>query len=285
MDPREHRRLMRVRFFPPDLTVPRVSMKRLLDDPSLAAQFAGKVVFVGVTANSEIHDRLFTPFGMTPGTEINAAAFETMAQGLFLTDVGTLWENLVALALLVAIGLAFRYLPGWWAYAAGVMLLVGAILIPYVFFLNQRVFPFATSFLVAWLGTLTAASYYHLVVRRNLRIEQASRERYQQAMHFVTHEMRTPLSAIQGSSELISRYPLTEEKRKQIALLINSESQAPGPHGGDLSQRGAPLRRADGTQAGGHRGEADDGGLRGARAPAGRAQTHRHHPGTRPGGL
>src|SRR5437016_1223033 len=44
-------------------------------------------------------------------------------------------------------------------------------------------------------------------------------------MHFVTHEMRTPLSAIQGSSELISRYALTDEKRKQMALLINSESK------------------------------------------------------------
>src|ERR1039458_10602284 len=47
----------------------------------------------------------------------------------------------------------------------------------------------------------------------------------QQAMHFVTHEMRTPLSAIQGSSELISKYALTEEKRKQVADLINSESK------------------------------------------------------------
>jgi two-component system, OmpR family, phosphate regulon sensor histidine kinase PhoR len=37
--------------------------------------------------------------------------------------------------------------------------------------------------------------------------------------------MRTPLSAIQGSSELISRYPLTEDKRKQVADLINSESK------------------------------------------------------------
>jgi len=148
-----------------------------------------------------------------------------MAQGTFLTDVGTLWENVIALILLIAIGMAFRYLPGWWAYVAGFILLVGAMLTPYVFFLNHSVFPFATSFFVAWFGTLTAASYYHLVVRRNLRIEQTSRERYQQAMHFVTHEMRTPLSAIQGSSELISRYPLTEDKRKQIALLINSESK------------------------------------------------------------
>src|SRR5262249_19012505 len=48
---------------------------------------------------------------------------------------------------------------------------------------------------------------------------------YQYAVHFVTHEMRTPLSAIQGSSELMTRFPLTEEKRKQIALLINSESK------------------------------------------------------------
>ncbi|MDE3167349.1 MAG: HAMP domain-containing histidine kinase, partial [Acidobacteriota bacterium] len=75
------------------------------------------------------------------------------------------------------------------------------------------------------LGTAAAAGYFHLVVRRNWRIEQTARERYQQAMHFVTHEMRTPLSAIQGSSELISRFPLTEEKRKQVALLINSESK------------------------------------------------------------
>ena len=85
-------------------------------------------------------------------------------------------------------------------YGAGGLILFSAALIPYLFFLNLRVFPFATSASVAWFGTLTAASYYHLVVRRNLRIEQSSRERYQQAMHFVTHEMRTPLSAIQGSS-------------------------------------------------------------------------------------
>ena len=38
--------------------------------------------------------------------------------------------------------------------------------------------------------------------------------------------MRTPLTAIQGSSELISRYGnMPEEKRKQMAQLINSESK------------------------------------------------------------
>ena len=217
---------MRVRYFPPGMTVPRVSIKRLIDDPSLASRLTGKAVFIGLTAqNIDIRDRLFTPLSNTPGIEINAAAYETIARGSFITDLGFQWVIPISLALMAAIGLSFRYLPGWWAYLAGAGILLLAMVIPYVFFTYQRVFPFAISASVAWLGTVTAASYYHLVVRRNLRIEQTSRERYQQAMHFVTHEMRTPLSAIQGSSELISRFPLTEDKRKQIALLINSESK------------------------------------------------------------
>src|ERR1019366_2798716 len=57
--------------------------------------------------------------------------------------------------------------------------------------------------------------------------------------------------------------------------------QAPGAHGGDFPQRGTPVGRADGAQAGGHFGQTYDGGLRGARAPPRRAQAHRHDAGTR----
>ena len=222
-------RSMRVRFIPSNmLPIPSVSMKDLLDDPTLATKFTGKVVFVGVTAITEVRDRLLTPNAFsrqTSGIEINAQAFETMAQGLFITDVSDFWVLLFRLGLAVAAGLAFRYLPGWQAYAASVLILAAAGVAPYVFFTNRSVLSFSTPASAAVLGTMTAAAYYHLVVRRNLHIEQAARARYQQAMHFVTHEMRTPLSAIQGSSELISRYALTDEKRKQIALLINSESK------------------------------------------------------------
>jgi signal transduction histidine kinase len=222
-------RPMRVRFIPFGMDpIPRVSLKDLLDHPARATEFTGKVVFVGVTAITEVRDRLLTPYALshqTTGIEINAQAFETLAQGLFITDVSDLWTLLISFGLVVAAGLAFRYLPGWRAYAAGVLILAAAAVTPYVFFTHRRVLPFSTPAFAALVGTMTAAAYYHLVVRRNLRIEQAARERYQQAMHFVTHEMRTPLSAIQGSSELISRYALTEEKRQQIALLINSESK------------------------------------------------------------
>ena len=70
--------------------------------------------------------------------------------------------------------------------------------------------------------------------------------RYQNAMQFVIHEMRTPLTAIQGSSELISRYSaMPEEKRKQMADLINIRIETAGPHHRNLSQRRTPLGRAE----------------------------------------
>jgi signal transduction histidine kinase len=223
---RDDSRFMRVRFA--QFEIPRVGVKDLMDHPTKAAAFAGKVVFVGVTSLTEVHDRLLTPISpgaQETGIEIHANAFETMAQGLFITDVKGGWVVLFSLALVAATGLAFRYLPGWWAYAGGLAILAVAHVTPYVLFTHRLVFPLAMPATAAWFGTLAAAGYYHLVVRRNWRVEQAARTRYQQAMQFVTHEMRTPLSAIQGSSELISRYALTEEKRQQIAKLINSESK------------------------------------------------------------
>ena len=66
-----------------------------------------------------------------------------------------------------------------------------------------------------------------MIVRRQLARSEDEKDRYQHAMQFVTHEMRTPLTAIQGSSELISRYATTmpEAKRTQIAEMINAESK------------------------------------------------------------
>jgi signal transduction histidine kinase len=220
-------RVMRVRFPPQDRKLRPVSLKDLLDDTSLSRVFAGKVVFVGSTAQTE-HDRLFTPYSEgipTSGIEINADAFETMAHGLFITDVSEVRAVLFAALLVIAAGLAFRYLPAWAAYLASLGIVATGTMAPYFAFTHGHVLSFSTSVAAAWFGTITAAAYYHLVVRKNLRRSEAEKARYQQAMHFVTHEMRTPLSAIQGSSELISRFALTEEKRKQVALLINSESK------------------------------------------------------------
>ena len=219
-------RVMRVRFSRFDQKLPSVSLAALFADPSKASVFAGKVVFAGVTSQTD--DRFFTPTSdevLVNGVEINADAFETMAHGAHITDLNAGWVALFAIALVAAAGGAFRFLPGWRAYVLSALLIVLALFAPYYAFTRGRVFSFTTSVSAAWLGGITAAAYYHLVTRRSLKRSEAERARYQQAMHFVTHEMRTPLSAIQGSSELISRFALTEEKRKQMAQLINSESK------------------------------------------------------------
>src|SRR5689334_18908723 len=219
-------RLMRIRYAPSG--IPTVTVKTVLEKGSKPSDFAGKVVFVGVTAQSEIRDRLFTPYAnsyISSGIEIHANAFETMEQGLFLTDAPESWELLFGVALAAAAGFAFAWLPGWRAYAAGVGVLLIAWFTPYFFFTHRIVFSWATSAGPVTACAIAAVAWQHLVVRRSLVRAETDRARYQQAMHFVTHEMRTPLSAIQGSSELISRYSLSEEKRKQIADLINSESK------------------------------------------------------------
>lgn len=219
-------RLMRVHYARADKPK-QISVKALLDNPLLASEFTGKVVFVGGTAQTE-HDRIFTPFSegrATSGVEINAEGFETMAHGDFITDVGDVWVVLWAAFLVAAAGAAFRYLPLWAAYLTGAAIVLAGTAAPYVAFNSGHVLPFTMSASAGWMGGITATAYYHLVTRRNLKRSEAERARYQQAMHFVTHEMRTPLSAIQGSSELITRFALTDEKRKQVAQLINSESK------------------------------------------------------------
>jgi len=217
-------RILRISFAaqPP---IPRVSIQALKDHPESSSVFTGKTVFVGDTSLNSV-DRKMTPLGDLPGVEIHAQAFETLAHASFLVDAPRWMDVVFAALLVIAAGFAFAYVPGWQANViAAVILLTGSIM-PYVFFTHNLVFSFITPFSAAWLSVVIAAAYEHLVVRRALRRAEAERVRYQQSLHFVTHEMRTPLTAIQGSSELITRYAnMPEEKRKQMALLINSESK------------------------------------------------------------
>ena len=143
---------MRVRFVPPYMAIPRVSLANLLENPAEAAKFAGKVVFAGVTAQTE-HDRLFSPYSNgtpTSGIEINADAFETMAHGLFLTDVRLLDGVAFAALLVAAAGLTFAYIPGWAGQSSPRSYLAAGSVMPYVFFTRNLVFSFTITVLAAW---------------------------------------------------------------------------------------------------------------------------------------
>jgi signal transduction histidine kinase len=223
--PRSSNRAVRVMFTREP--VPQISLLDLTKDRELAQRLRGQAVFIGVTSLDASYDRVATPYGQgrIPGVEVNAQLFETLERGRFLVDASNLGALGFSLAAGVLAGLIFGLLSGWAAYAAAGVLLAGVTAAPYVFFREGVVFPFFAPLASAWLPAIAAASYQHFVVRKALRRAETERRHYQQAIHFVTHEMRTPLTAIQGSSELMGRYALSEEKRKQIAEMINQESK------------------------------------------------------------
>lgn len=197
--------------------LPRQSANAL--DP---AALRGKTVFVGATPLTAARDRLMTPLGrMMPGVEIHAQLFETLREGKFRNDLPPSFVVGIMLALAVAIAGAIR----WRSYAGGAAVLIVALALPFAAFKSDTVLPAFSLAMAAFLPGLTAATYQYRATKKNLLRAEADRSRYQQAIHWVTHEMRSPLTAIQGSSELMTRYNLPTEKQKQIADMINSESK------------------------------------------------------------
>jgi signal transduction histidine kinase len=223
--PRSTDRALRVLFTRDP--IPQVSLLDLANHPQLAEGFRGKTAFIGVTSISATYDRVATPFGQgrIPGVEVHAQLFETLENGRFLTGASNLATLGLSLAAGLLTGIIFAFLAGWPAYSSAVVLLAAVTAAPFLLFRQGVVFPVFMPLASAWLTGIAAASYQHFVVRRALRRAETERRHYQQAIHFVTHEMRTPLTAIQGSSELMGRYALTDEKRKQIADMINQESK------------------------------------------------------------
>jgi two-component system phosphate regulon sensor histidine kinase PhoR len=105
------------------------------------------------------------------------------------------------------------------------MIVLTSLAAPLLFFSRGVVFPLFGPAAVAWLSSAGAATYQHFFVRRQLRRSESEKSRYQQAIHWAAHEMRTPLTAIQGSSEIMTNYSLPEAKQKQLSEMINSESK------------------------------------------------------------
>jgi signal transduction histidine kinase len=222
-------RVMRIRYVPPSMGgIPRVSIAELDRHPELAARFAGKVVFAGVTAQT-VSDRWMTPYSNSvamPGIEFHANAYETIAHRMFLVDAPLTEIASVCFLLAGALGLIFVFLTGWQANVGALMMVAISQALPGLAFTHNLIWPWMPGTMTALIATAAAAAWRHLIVRRQLLVSENEKTRYQRSMQFAIHELRTPLTAIQGSSELISRYgAMPEEKRKQMADLINAESK------------------------------------------------------------
>ena len=217
-------RPMLIRYLPDG--VPSVSALRVKENASV---LRGKTVFLGITALSAARDRLVNPYGQNvPGVEVHAHAFETLARGNFLRKAG----NLAPLGMSALIspaagaGLAFCLSPRLDGLRRRGRDPVHRARCAHRFsFARAWCFPTSVHAAVAWLASAGAATYQHFFVRRQLRRSESEKSRYQQAIHWAAHEMRTPLTAIQGSSEIMTNYSLPEAKQKQLSEMINSESK------------------------------------------------------------
>ena len=217
-----------LRFANPNSPIERLSLQRVLDDPSAAAVTRGRAVFIGVLVLGGIDRYLMTPYSFgTPmaGVEINATVYETLAGGDFLTPLSPTIALAATLLAAVALYLVFAHWSGSRAVWAGGVALAAVHLVPPLFFANGAVFPASQILFVGWIAFLVGVAWNYLGVRRSLDRAQEQTARYQKAVHFVTHEMRTPLTAIQGSSELITRYSLPKERQREIGRLIHKESE------------------------------------------------------------
>jgi signal transduction histidine kinase len=218
-------RPMRVRFRESSFT-PSVSVSSLLAGQDVTP-LRKAAVFVGVTAISA-SDRFFTPLARDlpyPGVEIHAQAYQTISNRLFLEEAPPSASLLSAIAAAALAVLIFTFAQGLGAILLAAGLVLTAFVLPYSLQMRGLVLPPTAPMIAAWLASLTCGGIQYLVIRRRMGRAEESSERYQKTFRFVAHELRTPLTAIQGSSELMTRYNLPEQKQRELSLMVNSESK------------------------------------------------------------
>ena len=220
-------RMMRINYAGPEGVFRRISLASVLNDSVRPEEFNDRVVLLGVTAQGG-GDRLFTPvssaIGMS-GIEIHANVFRTILDQDFLATLSPAAEItggiLVALACIVGVGV-LRGMP-LFASLAGIAFAIPAFSV--IAFHYGRVWP-AASFLAVFLaasGVVGAGEY--AAVWLNLRSSERKRREYAFRVQAIAHEIKTPLTAIQGSSEIISDQLVPEDQRNLIAGLIHKESK------------------------------------------------------------
>jgi signal transduction histidine kinase/ActR/RegA family two-component response regulator len=199
-----------------------------VDDAELARLLAGRSVFVGSSAF--FADEVMTPQGRLSGPVLNAAIFEALGAGRppLLRDRGAAFWALNGLVLaLGALPLLLRHQ----ALAAGLALLA--------------ILPAAWSGAMAGLLPMPALALYLLAlallltaIQRDRQARMRERELTRQRelaearsraktelLAQVSHEMRTPMNAVLGFSDILARSPLRPDQAHYVDVLAHAGRQ------------------------------------------------------------
>ncbi len=214
---------------------PRVSWQRLMraalgevEDDELARLLAGRSVFVGSSAF--FADEVMTPQGRLSGTALNAAVFEALgadplpllrddgpavrALDALLLALGALPLLLRRQALAAGLGLASIVLVSWGAAWAG--------LLPT---------PAPGLYLLALALLLTAIEHERHArqrereLTRERELAEARSRAKTELLAQVSHEMRTPMNAVLGFSDILARSPLRPEQAHYVEVLGHAGRQ------------------------------------------------------------
>jgi signal transduction histidine kinase len=210
--------------------IPEISLQAVLEGKTHPSDFADKAVLVGVTT-SDFIDRKMTPvsFGVSmPGVEIHAHLLNTLLSRQFLVPWRDSTTLLVQLAIVALLGVALFRLHGLWLASLALVLAITVHVLPYMLLSRGQVVPAFALAAAFWIPLIAGGGFQYWTTWRYFLAADASQRRLRRQVEFVTHEMRSPLAAIQGSGELIGRYALDDKRRKQISEMIGRESQRIG---------------------------------------------------------
>ena len=220
-------RLMPINYAGPEGAFARVSFSDLLDGRAGAATFRDRIVMLGVTAQGS-GDRLFVPLshglGMS-GVEIHANIARTILDRAFLAHMGSAGELAGCLLIAAACVLAVAKLRG---ARLILCLLAIACAIPLGSAAALRygqIWPAAGFFAIFLAASGMAGAGEYALVTVALRDSERKRKDYAFRVQAIAHEIKTPLTAIQGSSELIAEQLVPEEQKAEMAGLIHKESK------------------------------------------------------------
>ena len=215
--------------------LPRLPWQRLMraalgevEDAELARQLAGRAVFIGSSAF--FADEVMTPQGRLTGTALNAAVFESLGTRPppLLRDHGVLPAALTAL--LLALG-ALPLLLRHQALAAGVAMagLGGAAWASATAGVLPMAAPGLYLLALALLFTAIEHERQHRERARELTRQRELAEARSRAktelLAQVSHEMRTPMNAVLGFSDILARSPLRPEQAHHVEVLGHAGRQ------------------------------------------------------------
>ena len=220
-------RILWINYAGPEGTFQRVSFASLIEGRADPALFRDKLVILGVTAQGS-GDRLFTPvstgIGMS-GIEIHANVIRTILDEAFLQPLGPAGEFGLGLFLICTAVLAIVRLRGTRLLAAFALAGIAVFGAGFAGVSFGWLLPIGSLLTVLLIASTVAGVSEHAILKHSLAREIHRRKEYAFRVQAIAHEIKTPLTAIQGSSEMISEAWVPEEQRIEMAGLIHKESK------------------------------------------------------------